>query len=229
MMRELRRISLLAAALAALPLAAQSGYTYGIKFGAGPVVSSAGDQKAHAAINFALSVERPLNQRAILFCELGYRFFRAEDHEVTRFGTGYAPGGATGPIVNTSSVDIRKDMVEGYVFNGGYRAVLSGPWSWQAGLTVARMVSNQEVTGQIQVGTYREGLNYVVSKSALSVGAFAGLRLKATDAFFVELNLSSVGFSQANYVPFAYTGQAPTTTSQTKNKVVLDANLGFRF
>lgn len=229
MKKLLWRSLLLLAAGCSLPLSAQAGLTYGMKFGAGPTLSSAGEQKARAAINFAFLAERPFSGGATLFAELGYRFFRAEDHEVTRFGTGYAPGGATGPIVNTSSVDIRKDTLEGYLLSAGYRRPLVGDLSWQAGLTLGSMRSMQEVTGQITVGTYREGLNYTPSKTAFGLGAFAGLQYRASKDFFLELNVASVGYSEVNYVPFAYTGQPATTETKTKNRLVLDANLGFRF
>lgn len=229
MTKLLWRSSLLAVAALSLPLSAQSGLTYGIKFGAGPVLSAVGEQRARAAVNLALTLEKSLGKDSAFFAEAGYRFFRAEDHEVTRFGVGYAPGGVTGTIVNTSSVDVRKDTLDGLVFNGGYRRALAGDLFWQAGLTLAALKSKQEVTGQLLVGTYREGLNYTPTKTGYGLGAFAGLQYRMSNEFYFELNVASVGYSEVNYIPFAYTGQPATTETKTKNKLVLDANLGFRF
>ncbi len=229
MKKHLWRTPILAVATASLPLAAQARISYGIKFGAGPVVSSAGDQKARATLNFALTAERPFGVDAVLFGELGYRFFRSEIHEVTRFGTGYTPSGGTGTIVNSSSVDDRNDTLQGYVLNAGYRRQIVGMWHWHAGLILSSLTSTQEVTGQIQVGTSREGLNYTPSKTAFGLGAFAGIQAQTSKSFFLELNLSSLGYSQVNYIPLSYTGQPATTETKTKNKLVVDANLGFRF
>ena len=218
---------------AALPVAAQ-GLVAGIKFGAGPALGSIGTQGSRANINLALTCEYGLGAKQEVFAELGYRAFRAEDYEATRIGTGYLSNGTTGPIVPQTSVDMRKDQLEGFTLGLGFRRQIGDTnFRWQGGLLVSALKSQQEVTGMITVtngaNTYREGLSCTPRKTAIKPGAFAGIQYRFTDSFFVESNVGVMDYKQVNYVPFAYTGQAAHSVSTDKSKVVFDLNCGFRF
>lgn len=203
---------------------------FGAKFGGGAVVGAIGNQGSRATMNAAFFAELPLGKTSEVFGEFNYRVFRAVDHEVTQFGTGYIAGGGTGTIVATSSVDVRKDNLEGYAINVGYRRqILDSEFWWQGGLSLAAMTSQQEVTGTITVGTQVEGLNFTPAKRSIRPGLFLGAQAKITPNFFVEANLSGTPYQQVNYVPLSYTGQPAHVETENKVKVSLDINIGFRF
>jgi hypothetical protein len=203
---------------------------FGAKFGGGAVVGATGAQESRATMNAAFFAELPLGKTREVFGELNYRVFRSVDHEVTRFGTGYIAGGGTGPIVPTSSVDVRKDNLDGFAFNAGYRQqILDSVFWWQGGLSLAAMTSQQEVTGTITVGAQVEGLNHTPAKRSIRPGLFLGAQAKITPDFFVEANLFGTSYQQVNYVPLSYTGQAAHVETTNKVKVSLDINIGFRF
>lgn len=217
---------------AALPAGAQD-IQYGVKFGGGPVVGVVGPQASRATMNAAFFAERPLGKTSEVFAELNYRVYRSVDHEVTQFGTGYTPAGTTAAIVPATSVDVRKDNLEGYALNLGYRQQLFGSdfW-WQGGLSLNSMTSQQDVTGQIVPGglaANREGLNFTPAKRSIRPGAFLGVQAKIAPNFFAEVNIGGVGYQWANYVPYSYTGQPAHVETANKFKVSLDINLGFRF
>jgi len=206
---------------------------YAAKFGAGAVVGAIGEQGSRATMNAAFVVELPLAKNREVFCEVNYRLYNSVDHDVTKLGTGYNAAGATGNIVATSSVDVRKDNLSGYGLSAGYRQQFRDTnfW-WQGGLTLASMTSQQEVTGTITVLTtpsYVEGLNFTPAKHTLSPGLFVGGQFKVGPNFFVETNLTALSYQQVNYVPLSYTGKAAHVDTSNKVKLSLDVNVGFRF
>ena len=223
---------------AALPAGAQD-IQYGVKFGGGAVVGAIGPQASRATMNAAFFAERPLGKTSEVFAEFNYRVYRSVDHEVTQFITGYNINGTTGAIIPATSVDIRKDNLDGYSLSVGYRQQISDSvfW-WHGGLSLNNLTSQQEVTGQLAPGvattagvnnTNREGLNFTPGKSALRPGLFLGAQAKLTPNFFTEVNLTGVGYQWVNYVPYAYTGQPAHVETTNKFKVSIDINLGFRF
>jgi outer membrane scaffolding protein for murein synthesis (MipA/OmpV family) len=228
-------------------LAAQDApLTFGVKAGAGAVVSNSGDQNARANVNLAFFSEYKLAGSSSVFGELKYRSFRAMYHEVTQFGAGYTlngtyvvPNASSTPavpgIVMASSVDVRRDPVEGLGLGFGFRSKITENLAWQAGVTVDWLKSTQEVTGQITVNTgvtattTREGLSYTPTSEKVKPGAFVGLQWNLSRNLFVETNLSYVAFQQVNYVPMSYTGVAAHTETKNVGKTLFEVNCGFRF
>ncbi len=226
------------------PLSAQS-LEYGMKFGAGATAGSIGSQARRGSLSTAIFADWKFGPSSSFFGEFTYQYFLAADHEVTQFGSGYSVNGNLGTLSPATSVDVRQDRLEGYGVNLGYRQKLgSTAWSWHAGLSLNIFKSTQEVTGQLlavnaiddaAVGgsanrqRYTEGLNYRPSKTDLKPGAFVGIRTEITRNAFVEFNANFLGYSQINYLPKAYTGQAPATETSSKNKVVTGVSVGFKF
>lgn len=240
---SLKHTALLALLAAGLPLGLHAQELhYGVKFGGGAVVGAIGPQASRATMNAAFIAEYPLGKDKEVFGEVNYRVFRSVDHDVTPVGQlGYTPTNTTGVIYTATSVDIRKDNLEGYSLSAGYRQQIAGSifW-WQAGLSLNNMNSQQEVTGQLAPGvtgqvpntvnsTNREGLNFTPGKTSLRPGLFIGTQAKISPNFFVETNLNGVGYQWVNYVPHTYTGQAPRVETTNKFKLSLDVNVGFRF
>lgn len=145
-------------------------------------------------------------------------------------------GGQPVYLQTGSSVDYRKNTLQGFSLRGGYRGTFARIWSWQAGLTLDGMKYRQEASGQLQprvgspatnAGPY-EGFALTPTKTKVALGAFAGVKLQFSDNFSVETNLLSVGYGTANYQPFTYTGQAPTVSSETRHGVVLEVAFGLK-
>jgi len=237
---------------ATAPIQAQ-GLTFGLKAGVGATVSDVGDQRARANVALAGILDYKLSENASVFAELRYRDHRAEYYEATRVGNGYSEDGVlltngiqllntgSGATLRYGSVDMRRDTVEAVSLAFGYRApfFLDG-LTWHAGISADWVKSLQEVTGQITVNpgsvvlapTDRnvEGLAATPSEKGIKPGAFVGLQMPISSNFFVEVNAVYFSFKQINYRPWSYTGLGVATT-ETKNesKIVLEANIGFRF
>lgn len=227
-----------------------SEWSMGTKFGGGMALAGKEPQGGALAIQGGLWVEKKLTERSAVFGELSYQYFRSNDHEVTRFGTGYYPAqgntpAGTGYITVFRSADTRKDNLEGYGLQVGYRHFLTADLSLHGGLSLTQWISQQEVQGQLAVQSvngyqpldgkpananlWLEGLSYTPAKRSLKPGAFVGAKLTLTDNAAVESNLRFVNYTLANYVPYAYTGQAPIVETTSKTKVVLEVNLSIRF
>lgn len=253
-MRHLNR-SLALAAVLGLPLCAQSPWALGIKFGVAPTVGTPGEQRTRGSVLAGLQGEYRVAGLGILYGELNYRNFRAYNFEATRFGVGYAPNGTVGEITQWAfdavaglpradgrydSVDLRKNLLEGMGLNLGYRLPLGqGIWSVQGGLTLSVLKSTQEVIGSLHVVQNRtaakptvlstENMLVTRSKSSLRPGFFGGLRAELGANLFVESNLSFLGYSEVNYLPFSYTGKPATTEARGHMKAVLELNAGLKF
>ncbi len=159
------------------------------------------------------------------------------------------PGIGTGYIYNADprsaargSADIRRDNIEGLGLSLGYRHQLGdSPVYVHGGVMLNALKYKQEVVGELRVygevplnvGSttllYQEGLNYTPAKSNLRPGAFVGFQTRITKDFYVETNATWLSYKKLTYVPFVYSGQAPTTVSEAANKVTLDVNIGLRF
>ncbi len=170
---------------------------------------------------------------------------------VIRYAPVTLPGIGAGYIYNAhhryateGSADIRKDNLEGLGLSVGYRHQIGdSAFYLHGGLTLNALKYKQEVIGELRVYSalpaptdssapvpiYQEGLNYTPAKTNLRPGAFAGLQMRLSKDFYVETNVNWISYKTLTYVPFVYSGQAPTTVSETANKVTLDVNIGFRF
>lgn len=272
-MKATLKLATLAALLAlgaATPVAA-ADLGYGIKFGVGPALTDPAEQQSRATLNLALTGDWKFAPGKELFAELNYRYFKADQRDVTPFTDSYQaydyygggpytvnyaavnlPGVGAGYIFNADpnystrgSADIRRDNIEGLGLSIGYRHQLGqSAFHLQGGLMLTALKYEQEVVGELRVYTnlpqadgsipantllYQEGLNYVPSETALKPGAFVGVQARLTPNFFLEANVTYMGYDKVIYMPFTYTGQAATTKTESDSKVVLDFNIGFRF
>lgn len=232
---------------ASVPVRAQEGLTFGFKLGLGAVASGTGQQGSRLTPAFAGSISYQLANKTALFSELRYRDFRSQYYEATRFGGGYTLNGVysangiqmlntgSGATLRYGSVDTRRDTVESLGLAFGYRAPIFDGLSWQAGLSLDWSKSVQEVAGQIAVNTGNtatstiEGLAATPSKGGVKPGVFAGVQYALGANLFAEFNAIYLSFDQVNYLPKAYTGNAPTTETKRVGKAILEACVGFRF
>ena len=226
------------------------------KLGAGPILGDPEGHRFKSGVHLATELAMGLG-KGKAFLGGQYRVFRARSYDATQFGTGYAmtsSGVVTGKITPYKlgadglpsasglydSVDIRRDDLEGFSAYLGYRVPF---WmeglSAHAGVNVSFLRSQQNVTGGIKILVDRSVTTPVIlgqenfytqfQKSTMCPGAFAGLRYDATKVFFLETNLSGIGFKEINLLPFSYTGQPTTTEMRSRFKLMLEFSVGINF
>lgn len=132
-------------------------------------------------------------------------------------------------VTASSSADRRKNDLEGFSIRAGYRAPMTGAWNWQAGLSLDKLKSRQEASGQLTTAGGVEPLFYTPSSSKLLPGAFAGLMTDLGNGFSFEVNALSFGYSQANWVPAAYSGSAARAEEKNRRAFGLEVAFGFKF
>lgn len=218
---------------------------FGIKFHAGATAGSLkDDMHAQNMLGLGLEGAYALNANSAIIGELTFSAYGAGkgyDNTVGRTnGTVYGSDGLTAvagvplTLAIASSTDYRKNTLQGFSLRGGYRATFSGMWAWQAGLTLDHMQYRQEANGTLQprLGATAygslEGFAVTPVKSAMGIGAFAGVKAQFSDNFSFETNLVSVGYTSINYQPHTYTGMAPAYTTQTRHGVLLEVAFGLK-
>jgi hypothetical protein len=245
-------LPLFCATVGTIAAAQSSDWTYGGRASFGATLAGKEPQNDTATIGAGLWVERRLDAASGLFAEFNYRYFRASDHEVTKFGWGFRPDTANGGdihypysgpvfmglITPLSAADIRQDQLDGYGVMVGYVAHISPELSARFGLGGNVWISQQEVTGEVGVQVYgaattavlwKEGMAYVVSHRSLRPVVMAGGAYHFNKHAAVEFSASYITWRQANYVPFAYTGRPAHTESIARTKVTFDISLSITF
>lgn len=230
---KLATLATLLALGAAAPVAA-ADLGYGIKFGVGPTLNDPKEQAARPTLNLAITGDMKLSETSELFAELNYRYFKADPRNATLYGTGFRPDGVNGGVFTISpatSIDLRRDNIEGLGLSAGYRLQLwDSAFHVQGGVSVTALKYRQEVSGSFNyTSSLYEGMNFTFANTAVKPGAFVGVQARVTSNFFVEANATWISYEKINYVPYTYSGQAPTTVTENGSKVALDLNIGFRF
>jgi hypothetical protein len=188
--------------------------------------------------------------------ELVFEYYNGKGQNQLRTGQPYyLPSGATTVTIGTTavpvtvptastSVDFRKNTLQGFSLRGGYAKDINATWSWRAGLTIDALQYRQEVSGQL-LGTYTdnvtnplkpavkstttwEGLAYTPTTKKFNVGAYVGMKGRISENFFMEANLTSLGYQNINLVPYSYTGKPVTTTTSTKRGMALEVAFGMK-
>jgi len=67
------------------------------------------------------------------------------------------------------------------------------------------------------------------SRGKFVPGAFIGVRKLFNDTLFFEMNVSMLGHTEVNYVPYAYSGQPALIETSNKTKTVIEFIAGMRF
>lgn len=256
-MRLTSHLTALALLAAGLGLSA-NGPSLDFKIGSGVFVGDPGSSRNMSLQHLALQVSQPLGSGS-LFAELQTRLIRADSYDNTKLGTGYARNAAgqvvTGVITayrinptsgrpeangNYDSVDLRRDNLDGYSVNLGYRMPF-GPegLTVHGGLSLHALRAQQDVSGGIKVIVDRNATTPVVlgsenfytqyEKRSLMPGAFAGARYQVNKTLFVEGNVSLLAWKDVQWMPFSYTGQAPTTELLARRKASVEFSMGMTF
>jgi len=218
-------------------------WSMGGRLGFGATLAGKEPQNGTATIGAGIWAEKRLSDAAGLFCEFNYQYFYTQQYEATRFGWGYRPNPdnpsatITGVINPITSVDTRRDQLEGYGLMFGYRYYTIPEFSIHAGIGGTVWISQQQVVGEIRIvetafGTvsqWNEGLAFTPAKRSLQPVIGAGAKYELTSNASIECGLRYITWKQADYVPFAYTGKEAHTEFHTRTKVTFDISLGIRF
>lgn len=200
---------------------AAGGFSGGVKVRAGFTSGDVQtDMQANKITGMGLEFAYGLTSSSAVFGELVYLNFASTDY------WNPLPASAT----FATSVDLRKNRLEGFVIRGGFRSAF-GPkgLSWQAGLDLDRLRSRQEVSGQIVIGSTTEGLAATPENTKINIGLFGGLHYDLGDSATLELNLVSIGYGKVNWVPRSYSGTTATAETTTRRGFVYEAAVGFKF
>jgi len=139
------------------------------------------------------------------------------------------------PNATIGSTDRRKNDLQGFSVRFGYRAPMASTgWDWQAGISLDKLQSRQEAAGHLTVGTVPataivESIAATPTSSKVLPGAFLGMVKKVGEDFTVEFNAFSLGYSQVEWVPRAYSGTTAAATSSNRRGFGLEIAVGFRF
>jgi hypothetical protein len=178
------------------------------------------DMQANKVTGLGLEVAYGLSGNSSFFGEMAYFNFASTDY--------WNPLPASATVA--TSVDLRKNRLEGFVIRGGYRSAF-GPkgLSWQAGLDLDRLKSRQEVSGQIVIGSTTEGLAVTPESTKINIGLFGGIHYDLGDSATIEANLVSIGYGKVNWIPRSYSGVAAAAETTTRRGFVFEVAVGFKF
>lgn len=213
------------------------------------------DLGSQSMMGVAIGTSVPLAKGRLLL-DLGFEYFPGKDFDnMPTSGTFYYNPASPSSTYNGQpvriainsgsygSADLRKNRFQGFNLRAGYGDKLSASWEWQAGLALDNYTATEEVSGTLYPITtataltgisntaaggkpYYESLAVTNQKTKLGLGAFAGVTTRLTDEIRLEFNLRSVSYTQLNYMPFTYTGQAATTHQTTRRGFTFEVSLG---
>lgn len=216
--------------------AQETGWGSGLNLRAGSAVGSTNDQIRRQMLGFGIEGRYALSAKSAFFGELGFLYFAGEDFVKPLPAQGYVTyTGVLGALSATTSVDRRKNDLQGASLRLGYRsAILDTGWNWQAGLSLDRLKSRQEVSGVLRPAgststTGYEGLAVTPENAKIAPGFFAGVTTNFGEGFTLQVNVVNVGFSQVNWVPYTYTAVAAHAETSDKRKTSVELAVGFRF
>jgi hypothetical protein len=242
-MRSAFILPLLCAVAGAGAFAQAPDWSVGGRLAFGAALAGKEPQNGSGTIGAGLWADRKMTESSSLFCEFNYQYFYTQQYEATKFGWGYRPnpdvpgGTITGVINPIISVDTRRDTLEGYGLMFGYRYGITPKFSQHIGVGGTVWISQQQAIGEIRItdtpfGTtsqWNEGFAIMPAKRSLQPVLNLGAKYELTANAAVEGNLRYINWTQADYVPFAYTGTEAHTDYHTRTKVVFDISLSIKF
>ena len=162
--------------------------------------------------------------------ELGYAF--QTGNEVLADTSGMPVQG--GQVINqATSMESRKNKVEGMMLRLGVEQPWNQTWSWRAGLQFGGNTFTHQVIGNINgVGKtgFADSYFYVGSKSSLTPSPFAGVTLAINEDSALEMGVLLQQYTSLNYQHVANTSNQFDTVAQNKRVVpTLEITYAFRF
>jgi len=133
--------------------------------------------------------------------ELGYLYKPGDQHQADVSTFPVAQGAA--PADPASSVDSRKNQLEGLTLRLAFARPITTGCSWQGGLQVGGSKYRQEYIADVadaNWATYEDTYNGAITHTTVSVSPFAGLAFKVNQVSTLEVNLLGLSYTSANYV-----------------------------
>ncbi len=193
--------------------------------------------KNHLA--FGLSYDQEISKGTSLIMELGYIYQPGTGGNVALPLATQAALPVTGTF-NAPSTNFQKLTAQGITLRGIFRSELSGPWSWQTGLSVGTMKSRMDATGDIRdsttaTGVMAGGWTSSPEKTSMAINPFAGLAYSLGDMGYVEFNLVALNYKQATLTPTWVTGATgtnrvvPILGEKSVSHLNLEIGVAFKF
>ena len=185
--------------------------------------------------------------------DLVYTYYPGKVYDNVKYsGAIYDPNGATASTATNvvgnyylglTSADARKNYMSGLSLRAGYGAKINEDWSWHAGLSIDMFKYTQEASGTVKPyyitqapeanpvahnSGYYETIGTVPHKASAGIGAWGGVNYKISENFHLELNALTMGYTTQNYVPYTYSGQAPTVETKSRHGFGLEVVFGLK-
>lgn len=159
--------------------------------------------------------------------ELGYSVMAGDAYLVT------TPNPNAQTVIDQStSVDSRKNKLEGLTLRLGYEAPLSGSLAWRAGLQFGGNKYTHQVLGNIngkfQGNAFADSYYYVGSKSSMAPSPFGGLTYNFDASSALEFGVLLLNYSSLNYQHVVNTKNQADTVS-TKSHLVPNFEVAYVF
>ncbi|MBI1753538.1 MAG: hypothetical protein HY014_16275 [Acidobacteria bacterium] len=149
-------------------------------------------------LGLELGFQTPLGR---LSAELGYQY-KPGDQYLANVST-YPVAPKAAPADPASSVDSRKNKLEGITFRLALTRPIQGLWSWQAGLQVGGSTFRQEYLADVadkNWNTYEDTYNGVARHTSFPVSPFAGVIFRVNEGSSLQLNVIGLNYKTAEYV-----------------------------
>lgn len=133
-----------------------------------------------------------------LAAELGYMF--QSGNEFLSTGSVTAASGAT---IDATSIESRKNKLEGVYLRLGYQGPISSGLSWYAGLQFGGQTFKQQVLGTVTGtnggGAYTDSYVYVSQKTSFTPSPYGGVSIDFDESGSLQVGVMLLQFTSLNY------------------------------
>jgi hypothetical protein len=180
---------------------------------------------------FGLEGSYPLGSGRIS-AELGYSVMTGDESLADLSGMEKSGAGVT--INAGTSVESRKNKMDGMMLRLGYEAPLSGKLAWRAGLQFGGNKFTHQILGNINGtdagGAFHDNYYRVATKSSMVPSPYGGLTYSFNESSALEFGVLLLNYSALSYHHVADTNNsADTMPSKSKLLPAFEAAYVFRF
>ena len=164
--------------------------------------------------------------------ELGYSVQPGDEYLTSV--SGQAVNGTNVTINSATSIESRKNKLEGMLLRLGYEAPCTEALSWRAGLQFGGNKFTEQVLGNVNgtssTGGFADSYHFVGSKSSMAPSPYVGCTYKFDDSSALEFGVLLLQYSSLNYTHVANSqNQFDTIPSKNRIEANLEVAYVFRF
>lgn len=180
---------------------------------------------------FGLAASYPLGPGRIS-AELGYAVQTGDEYLADLSGMQRLQGTTIDPA---TSLESRKNKLDGMTLRIGYEAPWTGAWSWRAGLQFGGNKFTHQVIGNINGtngdGAYADSYYFTGTKSSMTPSPYGGVTLNINDSSALELGVLLLSYKALDYQHVAGTAPLELYTLDSKSRLIpnLEVAYSFRF